>query len=357
MATARQLIEQSTRHQVFLERVKTGEANQFASFLKEIDRNLRLRLSGEDLTSYSRNRLERLIAGINGDLEAIYTRYWDDLSGNLIDIAEYEAEFESRSLNTVLDNFETTIPAPEQVRAAIFSAPLSVRGKYGGKLLEPFIKSWSGDQIDLVSGAVRQGFFEGQTTSQILQVVRGTRANKFRDGLLNVSNRGAGAIVRTAVQHAASVAREQTWRQNSRVVKGVRWVATLDENTTAVCRSLDEQGAVFPIGKGPRPPIHIRCRSTVVAVLDGRFNFLKKGATRSSKDGYVSAELGYYQWLKQQPERFQVEAIGKTRAKLLRNGGLTAERFAELNLGKNFQPLTLKDMKRLEPLAFEKAGL
>ena len=355
MATSPQLIEQSTRHQVFLERVKSGEVNQFASFLKETDRSLRYRLSGADLTDYSRQRLERLIVGINGDLDAIYTRYWDDLSGSLIDIAEYEAEFESRSLNAVLDNFETTIPAPEQIRAAIFSAPLSVRGTDGGKLLEPFIKDWSANEVKRVSGAVRQGVFEGQTTSQILQVVRGTRANKFRDGLLNVTNRGAEAIVRTAVQHAASISRQETWKQNSNVVKGVRWVSTLDGRTTQICRSLD--GTIYPIGKGPRPPIHIRCRSTTAAELDARFNFLKEGATRSSKDGYVSANLGYYEWLKQQPARFQQEAIGKTRAKLLRNGGLSAERFAELNLGKNFQPLTLKDMKRLEPLAFEKAGL
>jgi len=355
MATAPQLIEQSTRHQVFLERVKTGEANQFASFLKEMDRSFRLRLSGEDLTDYSRQRLERLIAGINGDLDAIYTRYWDELSGSLIDIADYEAEFESRSLNAVLENFETVVPSPEQVRAAIFTAPLSVRGADGGKLLEPFIKDWSANEVKRVSGAVRQGFFEGQTTGQILQTVRGTRAKKFRDGLLNVTNRGAEALIRTAVQHVASISRQETWKQNSNVVKGVRWVSTLDGRTTQVCRSLD--GTIYPIGKGPRPPIHIRCRSTTAAELDARFNFLKEGATRSSKDGYVSADLSYYEWLKQQPERFQQEAIGKTRAKLLRSGGLSAERFAELNLGKNFQPLSLKDMKRLEPLAFEKAGL
>lgn len=355
MATSQQLIEQSTRHQVFLERVKTGEANQFASFLKEIDRNVRLRLSGEDLTDYSRSRLERLIVGINGDLDAIYTRYWDELRGNLIDIAEYEAEFESRSLNTVLENFETTIPSPQQVRAAIFSAPLSVRGADGGKLLEPFIKDWSAKEIKRVSGAVRQGFYEGQTTGQILQTVRGTRANKFRDGLLSITNRGAEAIVRTAIQHTASIARQETWNTNSNVVKGVRWVSTLDGRTTQVCRSLD--GTIHPVNKGPRPPIHVRCRSTTVAELDARFDFLKQGATRSSKDGYVSADLTYYQWLKQQPARFQAEAIGVSRAKLLRGGGLTAERFSELNLGKNFQPLTLNEMKRLEPLAFEVAGL
>ncbi len=39
-ATAERLTEIATRHQVFLERVKTGEANQFAAFLLEMDREL-----------------------------------------------------------------------------------------------------------------------------------------------------------------------------------------------------------------------------------------------------------------------------------------------------------------------------
>lgn len=50
-------------------------------------------------------------------------------------------------------------------------------------------------------------------------------------------------------------------------------------------------------------------------------------------------------------------AIGTTRAKLLRSGGLSAERFAELQLGTNFQPLTLDEMRRLEPKAFARAGI
>jgi SPP1 gp7 family putative phage head morphogenesis protein len=186
-------------------------------------------------------------------------------------------------------------------------------------------------------------------------VVRGTRANKFRDGILAMNNRNAEAIVRTSVQHAASVARQQTWEQNSGVVKAVRWVSTLDGRTSSICRSLDNK--VFPLDAGPRPPIHIRCRSTTVAELDGRFDFLKEGATRSSLGGTEKADTSYYGWLKKQPVAFQNEVLGINRAKLLRDGGLTAERFAELNLGKNFKPLTLAQMKRLEPQAFEKASL
>jgi len=36
---------------------------------------------------------------------------------------------------------------------------------------------------------------------------------------------------------------------------------------------------------------------------------------------------------------------------------LTSKRFAELQLSKNFQPMTLAEMKAIEPIAFEKAGI
>ena len=77
-------------------------------------------------------------------------------------------------------------------------------------------------------------------------------------------------------------------------------------------------------------------------MLDDAFDILDKGATQASKgeEGgqQVSADLTYYEWLKTQPAGFQDAAIGPVRGKLLRNGGLSADRFSELQLGQNFQP-------------------
>lgn len=356
-----QLIEQSTRHQVYLERLKSGEANQFAGFLQQMDRDLRLKLSGEDLTAFTRRRLDRLLAQTDADLRTIYSAHWEQLKGNLVELAAYEAGFEARSLNAIAAGaFETVVPSTTQVWAAVNASPLSVRGPDGGKLLESFVKDWSGTDIKRITGAIRQGVYEGQTTQQILQQIRGTRAGRYKDGILAISNRNAEAIVRTAVQHVSSVARQQTWDANADVVKSVRWVSTLDGRTSDLCRSMD--GQTFPLNKGPRPPIHIRCRSTVVAELDDEFSFLSEGGTRSARNSEgkvisVSADETYYGWLKRQPEAFQNSVLGPVRGKLLREGGLSAERFAEIGLNKNFTPTTLQGMRELEPLAFERAKI
>ncbi len=354
MAKNSALIEQTTRHAVYLERLKTGEANQFAAFLKRIDLSIRERLAGNELTEFSRTRLERLLVGVGADIKAVFDEYQGELKGHLQELGEYEAAFESRSLDNAIDGLETVIPAPAQITAAVFSKPLSVRGADGGKLLEPFIKDWTAVERKRLTGAIRQGYFEGQTTNQILQVVRGTRKNDFRDGLLNVTNRNAEAIVRTAVQHVASEARMATWQANDDVVTGYRWLSTLDGRTSPQCQNLD--GQFFKFDEGPLPPIHIRCRSTTLAEIDPRYG-TDPANSRTSMNGPVDGKLTYYEWLKTQPVAFQQDAIGIKRSKLLRDGGLSSTRFQELNLGKNFKPLSLKDMRGKEPLAFERAKL
>ncbi len=95
--------------------------------------------------------------------------------------------------------------------------------------------------------------------------------------------------------------------------------------------------------------------------ISANTRLLSKDGTRASVGpnggGQVAADLSYYDWLKLQPSAFQDQALGPTRAKLFRDGGLTLERFSELQLDRNFKPLTLEQMKKLEPLAFERAGI
>ena len=355
MATPPLLVEASTRNQVFLERLKSGEVEKIAPYLVEVDRAIRLELSKDSLTSYSRKRFEQLLASIDGIILAIYQRYIDVVEVDLVELAQYEAAFETRSLNQVLVNVVAVVPTAEAVRAAVFSQPLQVTGVDAGKLLDPFLKDWTVTETQRVLGAIRVGYTQGKTNQQIIQQIRGTKANQYKDGLLAVTQRDAEAVVRTAIQHTAMTARMESMKANGNIVTGYELVATLDSRTTTLCRSLD--GRVFKFGKGPVPPLHIRCRTTIVPTLDARFDFLKQGATRASKDGQVDASLTYYEWLKTQSEGFQDNVLGPTRGQLFRNGGLSAERFAELQLDRNFKPLTLDEMQRLEPLAFERAGI
>ena len=361
MAVSQLVLDATIRHAVFLEKLKAGEVGKFGPFLKDIDRSIRDRLTQSDLSEYNVKRLEQLLKEVDSLLLSIFDRYSAQLNLDLIDIANYEAEFEALSLTRSAPagaSFDAAMPTVTAIRAAVLTNPLSVRGVGGGKLLKAFIKGWTVAERDRVNGVIRQGFFEGQTNFEIIRLIRGTKAAGYKDGILATTNRNASTVVHTAIQHVSSQARMEVAKANTDVVQEIQMVATLDSKTSQLCRSMDKRK--FPVDSGPRPPFHPNCRTTFI-LLTRLSETFADGATRASvgEDGpkQVSASLDYYHWLQQQPAAFQDVAIGPVRARLFREGGLSVERFAELQLDRNFAPLTLVQMKGLEPLAFERAGI
>lgn len=355
MASSQQLIDYQIRNQVYLERLKAGEIKILEKAMIRQGQELRRILSSVDITDFSRARAEALINEVARILGDIHSPARKELITDMEQIGIYQAGFEVAALDAVSNGITFTIPSDTQVIQAVRLNPLSIKGASGGKLLDTFLEDFSASDINMMTGAIRQGFFEGKTTQQIIQSLIGTKANKYKDGLLDISRRNAETITRTSVQHAAMQGSMMAMMENEDVLKGYRWISTLDSRTSSVCRSLD--GVVFRFGKGPVPPAHANCRSRITPELDDDLKWLDEGSTRSSKDGYVSADLSYYEWLKTQPQDFIVDALGKSRAALFTKGGIDAKEFARLNLGRNFEPLTLAEMRDKDPLAFIKAGI
>lgn len=348
------LTDIATRHQVYLERLKSGLVKSTGTELNKLERaivEVVQALDVQNMNELTKAELKEVLTQLREAQMRIMTGIIDKLMPEFEKIAGYEAEFEAKSIEQAVAAVSMTVPVASAAYQAALKQPLSATGE----LLEPFLKDWTAKEIAAVNNLVRKGYADGWTNQQLVQAIRGTKKLNYSDGIVARIGRNADAVVRTAIQHVASTARMETWAANADVIEGYRWVSTLDSKTTPTCRSMD--GQVFKLGRGPRPPVHIRCRSTTVAEVDPKYDFLDEGATRSSASGYVDGDLTYYEWLKTQPEAFQDSAIGPTRGKLLRDGGLTAEEFARLNLGRNFEPLTLEEMRKLEPTAFQRAGI
>jgi SPP1 gp7 family putative phage head morphogenesis protein len=354
-SVGRELTDTLLRRQVMLLRLSEAEKAKFLPFLKDMDAELRKRLSGSPLTEFSRARLDKLLKLVDAALADIMSDFSASLLDTLDQVAKDEAAFAGRAVTSVID-VDFSIPAVSQIRAAVLGNPLSIKS---GALLEPFIKGWTEGERDAVEGTIRRGVFEGRTNAQIVQSIRGTKAARYTDGLLETTARNARTIVHTAVQHVSAQARQATFEENADVVKGVQWISTLDSHTCQTCRSLDKR--IFPRDKGPRSPIHPFCRCTIVPYLGKKYaTFLNAGTRASSGDSggaQVAASLDYYAWLKTQPKGFIEVALGPKRAKLFVEGGLSAERFAAMQLDRQWEPLTLEEMRKLEPIAFERAGL
>lgn len=347
-------ISDTIRNAVLLESLKSSEVEKFAPFLRQIDRSLREQLGKSELTEFKRARLDAMLKQVDGALAGILTQYTDQMQLDLMDVAVWQATAEAVLISAAVPSYTATIPALATLKTAAFRSPLGIKGADGGKLLTPFIEDWSKAERSRVTGAIRQGWFEGKTSSEIIRTLRGTKDMKYADGLLAITSRNADAVTRTAVQHVASQARNQFARQNSDILQGVKIIATLDGRTTAYCRAAD--GTEYAIEEGPRPPFHIRCRTSFILILKDAPS-MGALADRSSMNGQVQADTSYYEWIKTQPAAFQDTVIGKARAKLFRDGGMTPEQFSDLQIGNNFKPRTLDQLRQMVPEAFDRAGL
>jgi SPP1 gp7 family putative phage head morphogenesis protein len=202
---------------------------------------------------------------------------------------------------------------------------------------------------------ITNGILTGKSSDEIATELLGSKSLQYKDGVRTVTERGAEALVRTATNHAASVGRQSVWEENVDIVDKVRWVSTLDSRTSPVCRERD--GKTYPVDKGPRPPAHIRCRSTTVAVVKSweELGFAMEeldAGTRASINGQVPADMTYYDWLSTQSAATQKDVLGATRYDLWKKGGVSPDRFYD-----DGRYMTLDEMRKSMPDAFAKAGL
>lgn len=352
--TPNALVDAAVRLQVFLERYKAGQLRDLRGVMVESEKAILAvlqKLRDNRLSDMSRKRFTELLRELAQVEKDIMTGHAVSFTKDLENLHGSVMQFEEHALGSVIRGAEIVQPPASVAFARALKAPMSATGD----LLGGFVDKLSANSVLRTNQFLQKAYLEGRTIQETVQGIRGTRARQFKDGTTALKTRQAEAIARTSIQQVASDARFQLWEENDDIVTGYEWVSTLDGVTSTICRSLD--GRKWKIGQGPRPPAHINCRSTTVAVLDDGLDFLDKGATRSSVNGQVSADQDYYAWLKKQPRTFISNTIGPQRMKLLMDGGLSADEFSRMQLDKYFNPITLEEMKQQHAAAFEKAGL
>lgn len=345
------ILNATIRHMVWLERYKTSEVKKMLGILAKADSDLveqiaarlvKIERRGYDLGPETTKRLEALLKLIREDRAEAFKALNSATQADLFDFAGYEAGFQSRVITNAAAgagvSLEMAAPAVSQLHAAVTKQP------FQGRLLKEWYSGLGQAAAQRLSDAVRIGIVEGQTTDQIVRRIRGTRARQYADGILEISRRDAQSIVRTATAHVAARAKDELYAANDDILKGVKWISTLDSRTTAVCRSRD--GTVYPVNDGPRPPAHWGCRSAVVGYL-GPTSI--KG-TRASAIGPVPDDMDYGAWLKQQPVAVQNEVLGVKKAQLFREGGLEMSAFVD-KAGKEY---TLDELKRRDAAVWDK---
>lgn len=266
------LLDESIAHGLYLSRYSAGIAKKMVRLLNDSDKELSARLlvaledaDADSLTVQRLNSLLRDVRKFNSlSIEHVFSALGDDLR----DYASYEAQYQYDLLSHLLPDIVTeryplTGLSPHQVYAAAMARP------FQGKLLSEWADNIADDRMTRINNAVRLGYLSGDTTEQIVRKIRGSRARRYKDGVIESGRRNVTAVVKTAVGHVAAMARDDFASANDSVIKGKRWLSTLDLRTTPGCIIRDGReytvnnkpvGHHIPWLQGPGR-LHFCCRS------------------------------------------------------------------------------------------------
>ena len=320
-------------------------------------------------------RLDALLDSVRGLNAQAYAAVSDALQREVQSLAGYEAERQIEAWRSALDAAGAPVVVGAQAGATIAIALTAVppatayaaamSRPFQGRLLSEWMQTLESDRAARIRDTVRMGYLEGQTTDQIVRRVRGTRAGKYADGILQIDRRNAEAVVRTALSHTAATARSLVTEANADLISDLVWAATLDTRTSEICRPRDGKRYTVdakhkPIGHdlpwlGGPGRAHWNCRSVEVHTIKAwdELGITMPPATRASMDGQVPAETTYAEWLARQPMDRIEDVLGPTRAKLFASGGLPLDRFS----ARDGHYLTLDELRKRDAEAFKRAGL
>ena len=262
---------------------------------------------------------------------------------DLLALARHEAEFTAQTFVEI--GLEASLPTEAALKALV-----------NGSLIEgaPTSAWWAKQSQDLqfkFASQVRQGIAQNETLQQIIRRVAGSKKLGI-PGIMDVSRRNASALVHSSIMQVANDARMATFKANDDIVKGVRFLATLDSHTSLQC--IANSGAEWTLDGEPMsgttqpfnpPPLHFNCRSMLVPVT---LSYRELGidvdepkGTRASDLGQIPADTSFDDFLKRHDAAYVDDLLGPGRADLWRKGTIT---LSDL-LGQTGRPLTLAQLK------------
>lgn len=311
------------RHSLQLLRLSAGNEAEAEAILIALERDLKALLQSQALSEATKAEIRALIAEADKAILASYSK-----AGSVVDTQGLAVIVAEKTVGALEDALPFAIATPTPERLASLTKDVLIDGA-------PSSAWWARQAEDTAfrfAAAVRQGVINGETNEQIVRRVAGGRDGP---GLMTVARHNARALVNTSIQTAANDARLAVYRKNSRLIAGVRWLATFDSHTCRRCAALDGQSWTLE-GKKRKgttvdfitPQAHFNCRCQLSAVPK---TFRELGidideplvGERASSEGPIAATTTMDEFLKRQPASFVERTLGKKRAEMFLAGKLT----------------------------------
>lgn len=330
----RSLFDFLVKRQINVARYGEKKVRDALSLLNSADREILAKISEHgDRKSFTGKRLERLLKEVGKMVDATYAELYGAVRVEIKEFAEHAEEVAGAALATQLPvKWSPVSLSKEQLLAIVDDTPIAI-GPNKRLLLEEIFTSMAAGKEEAIRGALRLGMVQGETVDEMVRRLRGTRAEQYRDGVLEGSRRSVAGVVRSVIQATNNNAVQAVYRKNSDVLNGWVYIATLDSRTCSVCFS--KSGKSWPLGEGPLPILHVNCRCFQAPDIktweelgfDGLPEF--PAFQRASKDGPVDADISFHDWLSGQDHKTQVELLGPARARMFADGKMKLDKFTD----------------------------
>lgn len=306
--------------QIDLLRYSAGEINKAIARINKLEKTLKAELLGANISRA--NEIKTLLSLIDKVVRDYYAGIAQQISEPQSELHDVEMNATEQMVSKASNQSIMLVVPQKAFRDMVMGAPLA---------------DWWDAQSNHVKfnlrGVVNRMVSDGQTAQQAAQ-----EFSAVFDG----SRRFAKTLVLTAHSAVAEQARDNLYKANDDIVKGVYQLSTLDSRTSPICRvrdGLQWDNQHKPIGHDQeykRPPLHYRCRSLMLPLIEGMTY-----STRASADGQVDANLNYEGWLKRKSQTEQDEILGKGKAQMWRDGKIT---FADM-LDQTGREISLKELE------------
>lgn len=208
-----------------------------------------------------RERLKDLLKkNIRSDVTPEVNRFAKELNSSVVNsIKEFstsQLDFHSDNLYKATRKFYQT----KRPRTKELLAELTGPGMKGEKSLSGNIKNISSGELVRIQSRVKAGLAAGKSQNDIIKDVMKTT---------KLTEHQASTITRTAITSTQSAALNKVMEDNKELIKGYMFTAILDSRTSPICQH--HNGKIYDVDdKRYMPPLHWRCRSSLVPVLKSK---------------------------------------------------------------------------------------
>ena len=193
------------------------------------------------------NRLVRLLKNTQATIKANYTVIQKTHTVTLSKVADLEGKAIQQAVG------QGVAGNPKVGAAMMTSLPpaTTLRALVDGTLVmgAPHKEHWArqaGDLQQRFQDQMREGILAGESVDDLVRRIRGTQANAFKDGIMEIKRSQAAALVRTSVQAVSNAARNATIAANADIFNGVQWLSTLDSRTSDICKAVSYTHLTLP---------------------------------------------------------------------------------------------------------------